>query len=71
LASLYVAVFDRALKGEDAGKSPYECYYMGTAETVTWKKVAILTGEKLHKEGKLQSPTAESAKPEEAGHLAA
>ena len=70
MASLYVAVFDRAMTGVDADKSPYECYYMGSTETIVWKKVATLAGEKLYKEGRLPSPTPKSVKFEEADHLA-
>lgn len=60
LVDYFMIVIDIAVSGKDAGASAYSRYYIATTGVVTWKEIAEIAGERLHKRGIIAKPTARS-----------
>jgi hypothetical protein len=67
---LYLLIFNHALSNIPPKDTPYERYYFGTHEVISWRAIAEAYGKALHRFGKI--PTQEVAKQSfgEAGRLA-
>ncbi|KAI9437202.1 hypothetical protein H4582DRAFT_1958547 [Lactarius indigo] len=60
LAGLYLRVFDRVLTGADKDASPYERYYFGAVNALSFKTIMTAIGESLARRTLLEDGTPES-----------
>jgi hypothetical protein len=70
LAELYLLVFKYALSNNPPSNTPYERYFIGSHEEISWGKVVEAYGKSLYRRGKIPSQDVVSKTLEEAGPVA-
>ncbi|KAI0312778.1 NAD-binding protein [Amylostereum chailletii] len=60
LVDYLMRVVDIAVNGKDEGASPYARYFIVTTGATTWKEIAEIAAERLHRRSILQNPTPRS-----------